>query len=157
MSEKTRSGPQRHKFPPPCPKFEPLPKRFSSPADSKALTCNGHLLINRRNQRSIITADTWPHSSPPPGPHLLPFLLFTFAFPKSPSSSPASISALRFPSTSSTNPAAAFNSTSCPLPPSISSASHRSPRFAHPAAASRPPNCTANPHRYPASLRKDAI
>ena len=45
--EKNRSGPQRHKFPPACPKFEPLPKRFFSPNSSKALICLVHLRINR--------------------------------------------------------------------------------------------------------------
>ncbi len=46
--EENRAGPQRHKLPPsPCPQFDPLPKRLSSPDDSKAMTCNGDLLISR--------------------------------------------------------------------------------------------------------------
>jgi hypothetical protein len=49
--EKNRSGPQRHKFPPACPKFEPLPKRFFSPHSSKSLICLVHLRINRMNQK----------------------------------------------------------------------------------------------------------
>ena len=49
-TEENRSGPQRHKFPPPCPKFEPLPKRFSSPNDSETMIWQVHLRINRMNQ-----------------------------------------------------------------------------------------------------------
>ena len=53
-NEKNRSGPQRHKFPPACPKFEPLPKRFFSPNSSKALICLVHLRINRMNQIDMV-------------------------------------------------------------------------------------------------------
>ena len=42
---------------PPCPKFEPLPKRFSSRDDSKALPYNGRLFINRMKEISV-----WPNN-----------------------------------------------------------------------------------------------
>ncbi len=48
-TEKNRSGPQRHRFPPTCPKSEPLGKRFFFPYNSKALICRIHLRINRMN------------------------------------------------------------------------------------------------------------
>ena len=52
MTEKTRSGPQRPKFPPPCPKFEPLPKRLFSQDNSMGPLCQRDLRIIRRNPKN---------------------------------------------------------------------------------------------------------